>query len=299
MRRIYPFTSKNPSTPNDINIDDTTGNFTLTIPNLNTENTIRLLQHYAINENGINDYIFYGTIDGFQFRSLTSLYNARNPIIPLYQALDNLGHPFAYPDDPLIPEPPTNILPFITKNNKFNTLNRAQMTLEGAFSSRYYVFNPLLQNYQIYNHSLGNPVDIFPKIASTRHTDGVAPEDVIGQDAKAKIYVGMTNRGNHEVNNNYLPSYQDEKWMQSKDIVNTLLAQAWTARLTTTGNYNIRPGNMIYYVRKSANPSHKTPAEIYDRLLDGRYLVSAVSHSFVRGFAGSGSAIEIIKDSYD
>ena len=137
--------------------DPTDGIINVITPNIQKELAARLFQTYAINEDGINDYMLFANRLGIQFRSLKNLY-AQPALIPLYQIHENLPtDQIGPPDTDLVINPPRSQYEkedFVTQSEMYKMINPVGAIVDGALNARLYTFNPLTGAVHTYDHRI-------------------------------------------------------------------------------------------------------------------------------------------------
>ena len=199
--------------------ETTYGQYNFVIPNLNLEMTAKLLQRYALNEGGINDFLFYATTNGLQFRSLTNIFK-KTPIAVLSTLTENLVDDETKIEiEESAPKGEVNVERFIAQGEKYTLLDPAQTVLDGALGSRLYTFNPLLQTYTSISHDIEEDSEKYPAVENTENRWYGASEPI--HNGYARTYCGISSLDNNKVEGNKSdrPGFGIEKSMMSRNIV--------------------------------------------------------------------------------
>jgi hypothetical protein len=276
-------------------IEETTGLYDFVVPKMKPFETISWVSTYARPKSTGTigaDMIFFETRDGFNFRSLQSMF--KDDVYATYKYQQkNLND-----KDQPIQEKATTVLDYEFNKNFDITHDIAS----GSFANRLITVDPLTRSFQQTDFDY----DKFKDQAASLNGKGVINDlqnrfgDAINQtaDAVTKLLTGNANQAQN-------PYMKSKEGGFAKDIfaetyipqrtAQLNLANYNVVKLSVPGDPGITAGKVIEFNMMSIKPT--TKQKELDRFYSGKYLVTAVRH-IIQPLAGTYQTImEIAKDS--
>lgn len=314
----------------DSNIEETFGNVTITIPNMKPFEAINWLCTIAIcgdtkfgNHSGPNggaSYLFYQNKNGYNFRSLLSIYNTANLNSPY---TSSYSHPLANKSnfygywygiknvDQNLPDqrkfdPYSQIISY----EILNTYDSLETQQRGMFCNRTISIDIITRQYQnndfnyknYWNDFLSKNIDLYKQLntisvlsdAKDRfaNTANMYPQGTI------KVYPSTTNQANNQFVKENLPN------ICPNYVENTVPYRL--AQISLTGYNRIKmaiPGDPYITIGKLVDVyipqtgTNETGNKDNDRFLSGTYLVTCVRHSLDQENEFK-TILELAKDAY-
>ena len=233
---------------------------------------------------GTAGFVFYQTVDGFQFRSLDLL--AKQKPVARYISYDAVD---AYDSNLRRNDNSNNIIDFFIEKNS-NLIEKLRV---GTYSNESMFFNPLTlsfgqkiykqEEYQNKVDNLGRPFELPPLNSKTDKTLGDVPTRRMTFISDiGTLEPGVSRDVNADPN-----EYQNQVLMR----YNTLFTQ--TATMTVTSNTNLKAGDVIdcKFPRLS-----EAKATEYDPETSGPYIIKEVCHSF--NTTSSYTSLKLVRDTF-
>jgi hypothetical protein len=262
------------------NIEETKGVRDLIVPNLKPFEALSWLSTYAISNTSKTEgspYLFYENANGFNFKSLQSLFSSK-----VYKTYNVEAKNLRMPDDPRVQDMGrdlVNILHYDTISN-FDSIN---LINSGALANRLIAIDPIRQTYTVNNYDYGTNFDKgqklnkFGLLSNAKNRKG----DTSNVTYDAVLKVTTTNTGQSSVNQ-YIKSHQPT----IKDVNVETTVPYRTAQLAQIGAIRYRvllPGDPLLTVGSVVTfnlPDIKPDdlGRIADKYYSGNYLVTAVRH---------------------
>ena len=269
-----------------VNTTETFGQYDLIIPNISKEQAGIFLSMYAVNLDGVNNYLLFGNRHGINLVALDVLCD-QDAIIPIYHAHENLDDFRDYPGVEILPHFPANFekAPFNALSEGYDKFMASKHFSGGTFNSRLYLLNPFKMTHDLIDYNLD-----FSSYGGENTRAPVPdriPDDII--DQYGKCYVHTTNR---DVDQKDL---QPDKWAVSKRITENILNDNWQGIVSTTGNLDVSAGDKVWFDRRVANPFVSESDDITDSQLAGEYLVISVGHYVNKVIAQTRSSYMLVR----
>jgi hypothetical protein len=273
------------------NIETTTGVYDFVVPNMKPFEAISWLSTYARPKSYPgSDMLFYQTRDGFNFRSLQSIFN--DDVFSTYKySAKNLDLSQQQTEEQQI-----NIQKFeILKS--YDSLNEINV---GTLANRLVSIDPLIRSYHVtdfdYTKYHSNAATLNPNAPTNYFTNR------LGQ-AQNETYLGtlkVATSNKDELKVDYISarpgSVAKDIFIETYVPLRTAqisLANYTKIKLTIPGDVGITVGKVISFNMSSLDPLNKTPQG--DKFYSGNYIVTAVRHIFTAERLVT--MIEIAKDS--
>lgn len=265
----------------DNNIEETRGVRNLIIPNLKPFEAISWLCTQAISNTSETEgspYLFYENIEGFNFKSLQSLYK-QEPYKTYKYEPKNL----TMPDDNRVQDievEMTNVLAYETLSN-FNTIESIN---NGAFSNCLVTVDPLRQTFNIKNFDYfeyflkATKMNTFMTMTSAQNRKG----DYANTAYYSVLKMSPTNTGQSTYNRYIKTKQPDIKDINVETTIPNRTAQI--AHLNTVRYQLSVPGDPLLTVGKMIKfylPELRTMEDggrIWDIFYSGNFLITAVRH---------------------
>jgi hypothetical protein len=265
----------------DSNIEETQGTRDIIIPNLKPFEAISWLSTQAISNSPKTEgspYLFFENYNGFNFKSLQSLYTGNSYKTYKYEPKNT-----TLPDDARVQDMAaelTNVLAFENISN-FDTINSINT---GGFANRLYAIDTIRQSYTVndfdyWDYSLKTEgLDTFPAITNAKNRKG----DSANTTYNSVIKIATTNTG-QSTYNSYIKS-------NSPDIKDTFVEKRIPYRTAQLSHINMVrfkisvPGDPLLTVGMVIEfnvPELRTMEDggrIWDIYYSGRFIITAVRH---------------------
>lgn len=235
-------------------------------------------------KSGTAGYVFYQTVEGFQFRSLDRL--AKQEPVARYISYDAVD---AYDKNLRRSDNSNNIIDFFIEKNS-NLIEKLRV---GTYSNESIFFNPLTlsfgqkiykqEEYQNKVDNLGGRFKLPPLNSQTEDTLG----DVPTRRMSFISDIGTFEKGVSRDVNADPNEYQNQVLMR----YNTLFTQ--TATMTVTSNTNLKAGDVIDCKFPRLSESKATE---YDPETSGLYIIKEVCHSF--NTTSSYTSLKLVRDTF-
>jgi len=277
---------------NKINvIENTTGVYDFVVPSMKPFEAISWLSTYARPQSYPgSDMLLYQTKEGFNFRSLQSIFN--DEVFGTYKySAKNLDKSSQQTEEQQI-----NIQKFeILKS--YDSLNEISV---GTFANRLISIDPLIRSYYVtdfdYTQYQPNASTLNPKAPTNYSTNRLGV-------AQNKNYLGTLKVATSNKDELQVPYISARPGSVAKDIfietyvplrtAQISLANYTKIKLTIPGDPGITVGRVITFNISSLDPLNSNPQK--DKFYSGNYLVTAVRHIFTTSELVT--MLEIAKDS--
>ena len=283
------------TSPTKINyIEDTTGVYDIVIPRLKPFEAISWVSLYArpASTNLVGaDMLFFETRDGYNFRSLQSLYG--QPVYATYKHQpQNLDYSVQSFQDKV-----TSVL----KYELVKSYDSLSDTNSGAFANRLVSIDPLTRTFKTTDFNLtkyrssskslndGAPTNI------TKNRLGI-PQDE-NYNANFKVSISNSNQTNIKYIKDRNGSTAKDMFMETIIPMRTAqisLSNYTVLKLSIPGDPGITVGRTIQFDVLSLKPTQKEKGA--DKFYSGKYLVTAVRH-IVQAQGVYQTILEVAKDS--
>lgn len=239
---------------------------------------------YGTEEGASAGFVFYQTVEGFQFRSLDEL--AKQSPVANYVSYDAVD---AYDSNLRRNDNSNNILEFFVEKNS-NLIEKLRV---GTYSNESMFFNPLTLSFgqktykqEDYKKGVENLGGEF-KLPSINNETDATLGDIPTRRMTFISDIGTVEPGvSRDINADPL-KHQNQSLMK----YNTLFTQ--TATMTVTSNTNLKAGDVIDC--KFARLSESKATE-YDPETSGLYIIKELCHSF--NTTGSYTALKLVRDTF-
>lgn len=313
----------------DSNIEETFGNVTLTVPNMKPLEAINWLCTFAIvgdskfgNHSGPEggaSYLFWKNRDGYNFRSLLSIFNTVNIhssrsstyMHPLARKENFIGYWYGIkntdtPQGTQIFDPYSQIISYEVLNS-YDSLEAQQ---RGMFCNRTISIDYITRLYQnndfdynnYFNNFLKQKVDLYRDLNNlpvvSNATDGFGKTGNQYPEGTIKIYPSTTMQANNEFvkqnSPNITPNYVENTVPYR--LAQLSLLGINRIKLAIPGDPFITVGKLIdVYIPQTT--TDKNGNKLDDRFLTGTYLITCVRHALDQENEFK-TIIEIVKDAY-
>jgi len=264
----------------EANIEKTKGVYSIIVPNFSPFETLNWLCSYAQSASGGvmgSDMIFYENVEGYNFKSLQSLFKT-DPYFTYEYRPKNTSEKDNYGD---ASKQIFNVLTY----EILDTFNTVESVSEGTFANRLLSIDPLLRRYKIVDFNYNTYQQ-----KSTRLNNN-------------PVVNNLQNRFGHELYNTPQGSYklsmsnanqQDSEYIKSKSgsVQNDyffetfvsqrksqlLLANHMKVKFSIPGDPNLSVGKTINFKLYSNEPVSDKQSKGIDKYYSGKYLVTAVRH---------------------
>ena len=263
-------------------------------------------------------YFFWETTQGFNFRSLTSMFqNLKNmsPILPKW----NYNLETAYATMPVKHGlEPEQYMSRVYEYGLKNHYNQVENARSGLYASKLIkhdslnktiteqVFN-IAEDYHDFPHleSKANPhvdfnMSFHPNVPADIAEDGYGDKRRTRFEsdyADGRIFVASTTTDIHD--ENVGTSYHADKSIQSREyIVNNLNTVVMT--MEVPGNTFLNAGDLVYCsITAGTSELHeKAVSKQYDQFLTGRWLIMSLKHTFERPTKTHTTVLTLSKETY-
>lgn len=240
-----------------------------------------------VSENATAGFLFYQTIDGFQFRSVDELIKQKPKALYLYSQVNE-----SYDSEGKKVNNDFKILNYITDKNQ-NLIEKLRL---GTYASHRMFFNPLtfyfsnpeegkfkLSDYSGKTKNLGNDLKLPPFSEGSDRSLGDVPSRII----TAVLDIGTMEQDASEDINSDPSKYQSQTLMR----YNVLFTQ--TLSIIVPSNTNLRAGDIIecQFPRITQSQSKE-----YDSETSGLYMIKELCHHFDANY--SYTSMKLIRDTF-
>jgi hypothetical protein len=285
-------------------IESTEGIYDFVIPYKKPFDAINWLANYAIPTEAKTvkgaDFVFFENAEGFNFRSLQSLFTGRtyNNYIYSQKNVDNLKNSGSLGRD----------LSTIKSYTFLDTFDTLYGTISGAFANRLITIDPLTRRYndtkfdyvsdyqdklndKNKNSLINNTQNRFGKTANQNY-DAVLK--VMTTNANQKIAVGISDKPHTVANDIRVEKYVPYRTAQ------LALSHYVRIKLTVSGDPNLTVGTTIN-VELPSSASNKDGSGLNEGLTDqqysGKYLITSVRH-IISSQMKYETVLEVVRDGY-
>jgi hypothetical protein len=281
---------------NMVNVQDTKGNYDFVIPYKKPIEAINWLASYALSDNIGADFLFYENIQGYNFRSLQSLYSQNAYSNYMYTSRNRIAKDVALD------------LKAIKSYTFLDTFDSLYGTTQGAFANRLISVDPMTQryyktdfdyvkDYYSRNKKLNN-FSILPTVKNRLDKDA-------NQNYESVLKVMISNKDQKKAK-----GISETPWAVANDINAEKYVPQRTAQLAlshysrikivVSGDPNLTVGRTIN-VELPSSISTKDGSGVNEGNPDvfntGKYLISAVRHKINTEMKYE-TILEIVKDSF-
>ena len=280
--------------PTKINvIENTTGVYNFIVPRLKPLETISWLSTYARPENGVgSDMLFFENRDGFNFRSLQSIYSDKVYATYNYQQ-KNLNINDA--TDPQ--QKATTVIDY----EFIKTYDALGDTSSGTYANRLITIDPLTRYYKVTDfdyseyQSEATSLNGQPVITPSANRLGITQNQAY--DAVTKLLISNANQAQNQYIQNAPGSVAGDIFAETyipNRTAQIALANYTLLKIMVPGDPGLSAGRVINFNLYSLKPTDKQKDA--DKFYSGKYLVVAVRH--IIDDAGSYiTVMEIAKES--
>jgi hypothetical protein len=279
------------------NIETTKGQYSFIVPNFSPFEAINWLSMYARSSSSYavgSDMIFYENKEGFNFKSLQSLFKQNSYFSYEYRPKNMTLNNHQNESNKQI----FNVIGYEIINS-FNSLENIS---RGTYANRVLTIDPLLRryafvdfNYQGYSNN-AEKLNNYGVVNNLKNRFG----DTLYETPEACYKLSITNKGQSEI-----PYIKGKPDSVSKDVfAETFLSQRKTQlslanytkiKLSIAGDPNITVGKTVDFDLYSISPASKNDPKPLDKFYSGKYLVTAIRHLIKTGEYIT--ILEIAKDS--
>jgi len=254
-------------------------------------------------------YLFFETYRGFHFRSLASLYAqpSKQEFLEIRAGTRNKKGAIDIESDF------SAIIGFeIVRAQDPNLSNRL-----GTYASTLYTHDIVSKSYQkhIYDYISNFEKEMHIEKTNSRFQgDGkedfpIVSDVIITDDGKnissfpARTFVqptsgsGVSNNMVDEFNQNTYSSNSPEKWIQRRNSQLHQLKTGYTVRIGVKGSTHVQAGDVVDINLPYTASTTTTENEKFDKIYNGKFLVSKIRHDFDNTNAEHTMMIEGVKDS--
>jgi hypothetical protein len=287
-----------------LNIESTEGPYDFVIPYKKPFDAINWLANYAIPTEAKTvkgaDFVFFENSEGFNFRSLQSLFTSRiyNNYIYSQKNVDNLGNKGSLGRD----------LSTIKSYTFLDTFDTLYGTVSGAFANRLITIDPLTRRYtdtkfdyvSDYQNKLNDKEknslinNTQNRLGKTANQNYDAVLKVMTTNANQKTAVGILDKPHTVANDIRVEKYVPYRTAQ------LALSHYVRIKLTISGDPNLTVGTTIN-VELPSSASNKDGSGLNEGLTDqqysGKYLITSVRH-IVSSQMKYETVLEVVKDGY-
>lgn len=272
-------------------IESTTGIYDFIIPNMKPFEAISWLSTYArpTNYPG-SDFLFYQTREGFQFRSLQSIFNDEIYGTYKYSAKNADSSQQNTQDEQVT----------VQKFEMFKTYDSLNEINAGTLANRLISIDPLIRSFYV------TDFDYTKYVAQATTLNSNAPTNYLTNrlgESQNETYNGALKVATSNKDEMMVDYIKSRSGSVGKDIfietyvplrtAQISLANYTKIKLTIPGNPGITVGRVIQFNMNSLDPMNKTPQG--DEFYSGKYIVTAVRHVFTTDQLVT--MLEIAKDS--
>jgi len=272
-------------------IEDTAGIYDFVVPNMKPFETISWLSTYArpASYHG-SDMLFYQTREGFNFRSLQSIYN--DEVFGTYKySQKNVDYAEQQNEDK-----ETSVL----KYELFKSYDSLNEINAGTFANRLVSIDPMIRSFYVtdfdYSKYQPNASTLNNKPPSNYYINRLG-------DAQNTNYLGVLKVATSNKDEMMVDYIKNRPGSVAKDIfietyvplrtAQLSLANYTKVKLTIPGDTGMTVGKVIQFNVNSLNPLNKNKE--LDEFYSGKYIVTALRHIFTTDQMQT--MIEIAKDS--
>lgn len=259
------------ATPSEkYNLEQTTDNFKVVIPNLRPSEAIRWIAKRAIS-NSKTPMFFYELLNGFKFKSYSSI------------AKEDVAFNYFRGDVKSTLDIQRRYLINDVKSSKL--FRGAENIKDGMYSARVHAFDVVTKSF-LFDPSFDlktslktNKTFLNDIIYDSNLTIGGKTLDTFKD---SKHYYMLTSKP-EESNTDYIPDYHTNAHIKVPELNSKLIQlQNSVLDISVVGNLYLHPGMKINcsFMNTKAMIKEQTAEERYDRAISGNYLVLAVKHIF-------------------
>jgi hypothetical protein len=263
-------------------VEETAGKSSVMIPYWSPLYAINWMSYRSTSKNDdmASDYVFYQTLDGYNFQSLSSLKKA--PAVYTYKNIP-AGSRDEKTGERLIERDLRSIMDH-TISDVHDTLKRSSL---GMYSSTQLVHEMTTKSYYRNDYSYR---DAFRKMAHLNEHRIVTYDNPL-QDTPA-AYMKYHVKSHYSFRDVADANYVDRAWLRQAQMN---LMNAFTMSIRVFGDTTLRVGNVINV--EFAAPENKAQTkEETDRYLSGRYMVVSICHEYKESIHEM--LLTIVRDSY-
>ena len=285
-------------------------------PNMRPLDVIALGMNQAIAKyKGTPTYLFYETLKGFNFRTLTSLYN--NPTLMEYTPLSagtNIipdGQPGAGSVD--VFKDLSTILDYdiIPTNNSIASLRTGMLgsklithdIVSKSYETKTYNYH---DNWENESHIVSGVTEGTPDFPLVSHLS-ITEEGLRVSDFPSKTFLMPTSLSGgvdsqHQTENNTSPymAYDPHKWAQRRNSQMVQLENALQVNILVHGNTLINVGDKVLVNIPYTSVAKGAKDEKFDKFYKGPFLIKTIRHDFFATEKPSHKMyIQLVKDSLE
>jgi len=247
-----------------LDAEPTSNSYRFVVPNWTTFKTISFLSNRALTGTSLNEanFLFYQDLDGYKFRSLSSL-RSKDPIANYTYRVVTTGDDYTRLEDRFFG---------IHQIDPCTGMDSLVSLVDGRFSSTLYEHDITKKTFTKSQYSYSREFDFN---RSTTNNPLIAEGDPLNLMSDAKI-VYRPNQSmpfdDLQENNNY------QKWVLYR-IAQLSQSVGQTLSIEVPGNHTLRVGNVIYLNIPSFAYTDPTKTA-NDEFMGGKYLISTIHHMF-------------------
>jgi len=276
-----------------ISNEKTVGEQNIIIPSWSAFTAINWLAKRATAENNpkVCDYVFYQDLDGFHFKSISSMFNT-DPMQTYIYGADNARD--------FIRDTPNSEINMQESFQNIRKLvacgfDRSRETLKGTYSSNLLVHDIVTKSYDKVDYKYlddfdttpnlnGNPImpknNIYSDKVNSKHYFTPSHLNLYGEPSGSE-----ENSGNDGV----------ENWLQRHDAqINQFLSSS--IEIDVAGDTNRRVGDKVFAVVNSFESLDEQGRSKLDHLITGNYIVTKIKHT-IHKTTGHTLKMKLCKDS--
>ena len=281
------------NTTKNVLIEKTAGVKRFVAPNIRPLDIVILATKQAVSQKlGDPSFLFYETFDGFNFRTLASLYNETPSF--LFQTVQPGANPTMGKKGDIAKEMETILGYEIVNNNDTILGYRA-----GMYGSKLITHDIINKEYKIhtykYHDNFANEPHVVSGTSAGRSEYPFVSELYVNKEGRVSDYMGRTfvmpesNRAGdegraaqHATSANTFPfsSYGASKWMQRRNSRMLQLENAFNINLRVHGNTMTRVGNVVTVKIPYVQASSVKKDEPFDKFFNGPFLIKRIRHDF-------------------
>jgi len=249
---------------------------------------INELATIAVSKYETSDFLFYETVNGSVFRSLSNMIDsASRAVLPIYEA----GTANATEDPKQTRD--SQIQASYVLNYQFQEKMQLDIAInKGMFASRTLVYDPFRKTNQLYLNAYGDAY--FDKTPSLNEYAPVAFPTPLSQNFNSKLYCLPQTSTTFTPTSKAAEHLSSIPWYHANRSMNKM-SRVWdSCVMTINGDSSLTVGQGVYF-RCPHFISDGNSANLYDKYLSGRYLIMSLKHSISRN--SFETTMEIIKDS--
>jgi len=232
------------------------------------------------NETGTAGYLFFENKNGYNFKSIDSLFDSGNEPIANYSYVETRGEPG---------DPQANFHlvspPLATKN-----VNIEENLRIGMYSSINYFFDLNTRKFYKNTYKLKESFDIMSHAG-----DDVSPiltEDL--ENSPSRVMVSMLDNGQMDISGQLVDNVDKRMEYQAQSVTRYNLLFSQSLNITVPLNLNLSVGEIIFLNFGEITTDEERKG-LKDKSKSGKYLISKLKHSFGdKGLTG----LQLVRDSY-